>query len=262
MTEENQVVIKENNPAELNSDTMSKLVLRGDMSGLSEEQKVEYYICLCKSMGLNPATKPFQIIKFQGREIMYATKDCTEQLRKIHGVSICELDKQFQDGMYIVTAKAQDKDGRYDAATGVTFITGLKGDALANSIMKAESKAKRRVTLSICGLGMLDESETDTIGKYQKIDVKSGEIIEGAETKQDTRKPEDFFKQIEISDFEQELKAIYLDAAQWSVCLNGEEAKKFLEDIIAACKKKKAEFTSQMHMGEDKPINSYEEIRG
>ncbi len=29
--------------------------------------------------------------------------------------------------------------------------------------MKAETKSKRRVTLSLCGLGMLDESEVETI---------------------------------------------------------------------------------------------------
>ena len=42
-------------------------------------------------------------------------------------------------------------------------IAGLKGDALANGLMKAETKAKRRCTLSLCGLGMLDESEIETI---------------------------------------------------------------------------------------------------
>ena len=39
----------------------------------------------------------------------------------------------------------------------------LKGDVLCNAIMKAETKAKRRVTLSVCGLGFLDESEIETI---------------------------------------------------------------------------------------------------
>jgi hypothetical protein len=34
---------------------------------------------------------------------------------------------------------------------------------MANALMKAETKAKRRVTLSICGLGMLDESEVESI---------------------------------------------------------------------------------------------------
>ena len=262
MTEENQVAVKDNDQSKLTADTMSKLVLRGDMSGLSEDQKVEYYACLCKSMGLNPATKPFQIIKFQGREIMYATKDCTEQLRKIYGVSICELDKLFQDGLYIVTAKAQDKEGRYDAATGVISITNLKGDAMANAIMKAESKAKRRVTLSICGLGMLDESETDTIGKYQKIDVKTGELIEGNEPKDNFNK-EYFIKQIEVSDFVDELNAIYKHALEWSVKLSGDEAKKFMETVIAKCKERKESLSSEMHMGEDaRAPKTYEEIRG
>jgi hypothetical protein len=39
----------------------------------------------------------------------------------------------------------------------------LKGDALANALMKPETKAKRRVTLSIAGLGWLDETELETI---------------------------------------------------------------------------------------------------
>ena len=39
----------------------------------------------------------------------------------------------------------------------------LKGEALANAMMKAETKAKRRATLSICGLALLDELEVETI---------------------------------------------------------------------------------------------------
>jgi hypothetical protein len=42
-------------------------------------------------------------------------------------------------------------------------VGNLKGDALANALMKAETKAKRRVTLSIAGLGWLDETELETI---------------------------------------------------------------------------------------------------
>jgi hypothetical protein len=156
---------------------IESLVLQGDISKMNQQQKVEYYNWLCSSLGLNPATQPFQIIKFQGKEILYAKKDATEQLRKIYSVSVTELEKLFQDGLYIVTAKVQDKSGRCDAATGAVTTTNLKGEMLANAIMKAETKAKRRATLSICGLGMLDESETDSIGNFQTIDVKTGEII-------------------------------------------------------------------------------------
>src|SRR6185312_3719783 len=41
--------------------------------------------------------------------------------------------------------------------------------------MKAETKAKRRVTLSICGLGMLDETEVDSIPDARRVqDIDTG----------------------------------------------------------------------------------------
>src|SRR4029077_13307885 len=48
-------------------------------------------------------------------------------------------------------------------ATGAVSIKGLGGQLLANAYMKAETKAKRRGTLSICGLGWMDETEADSI---------------------------------------------------------------------------------------------------
>ena len=38
--------------------------------------------------------------------------------------------------------------------------------------MKAETKAKRRATLDLLGLGMLDETETDSIPNAQTLEVK------------------------------------------------------------------------------------------
>src|SRR5690606_8779893 len=58
---------------------------------------------------------------------------------------------------------AKDRNGRVDSDTGAVPIAGLKGEAKANAILKAITKAKRRVTLSMVGLGMLDESEVETI---------------------------------------------------------------------------------------------------
>ena len=42
--------------------------------------------------------------------------------------------------------------------------------------MKAKTKAKRRVTLSICGLGILDESEADTMPGAVTVDVAHVEV--------------------------------------------------------------------------------------
>jgi hypothetical protein len=58
----------------------------------------------------------------------------------------------------------------------VRYIKGLQGDALANALMKAETKSKRRVTLSICGLGMLDETEMETIPSAVQVQVVDDEF--------------------------------------------------------------------------------------
>jgi hypothetical protein len=150
-------------PVRLDETIISNLVIKGDLAGLSSEQRVEYYKRFCEHLGLNPVTQPFSIIRVQGREILYATKMATDQLRTLRGVSITSLTGDIVGDCYRVTAVGHDKGGRTDAATGVVTIGNLKGDALANATMKAETKAKRRLTLSLCGLGMLDESEIETI---------------------------------------------------------------------------------------------------
>lgn len=145
------------------SDLIHSLVINGDLSKMTPEQKVQYYKSFCESLGLNPLTQPFQVIAFQGKQRLYATKDCTEQLRKIHKVSITDISTNIVSDIFIVTAKAKDVTGKLDASTGAINIKGLSGDNLANALMKAETKAKRRVTLSICGLGLLNEAETETM---------------------------------------------------------------------------------------------------
>jgi hypothetical protein len=157
---------------------IEKVVMQGDLMPLSPEQRVTYYRKVCESAGLNPFTNPFAYIMMNGKLTLYAKKDCTEQLRKIHGVSIEDLDDKIIDDLYIVKAKAKDRHGRMDESTGAVVIGNLRGEAKANAIMKCETKAKRRVTLSICGMGWTDESEIDSIpnAKPVDIDLSTGEI--------------------------------------------------------------------------------------
>lgn len=142
---------------------IESVLVAGDLAKLTGDQRLAYYQRLCESLGLNPLTQPFQYLQLSGKLVLYATKSCTEQLRQLHGVSITGVTSAQVGDVYIVTATATDKHGRTDCATGAVAIAGLKGDALANGLMKAESKAKRRLTLSLCGLGMLDETEIETI---------------------------------------------------------------------------------------------------
>lgn len=144
---------------------LQEVLLGGDLSKLTPEQRTSYYNRVCETLGLNPLTQPFAYLRLSGKDCLYAKKDCTEQLRFIHEVSIDPkgFTREVIEGCYIVTAPASLPSGRTDVSTGAVPIEGLKGEARANAMMKCETKAKRRVTLSICGLGMLDETEVETI---------------------------------------------------------------------------------------------------
>jgi len=143
----------------------NQLILQGDLSKLSAGDKVRYYNGYCERMGLDPYTKPFDLLRLNGKEILYCTRSGTQQLNKLHKVShtITSRDTNAEAGVYIVTSKASLPDGRCTESIGAVNIAGLKGEAYANAIMKAETKAKRRATLDLLGLGVIDESEAESI---------------------------------------------------------------------------------------------------
>lgn len=151
------------NNSMVNVDKIEELLATGNIGQFNSQEKVAYINKICDMMGLNPLTRPFEYVSFQGKVVLYARKDCTDQLRKIHGVSIRVTNQTVLEGLLTITVEAQDKTGRVDSDMGALSIAGLKGDALANATMKALTKAKRRVTLSICGLGILDETELETM---------------------------------------------------------------------------------------------------
>ena len=158
---------------------VEKVVVQGDLAALSPQERLAYYKQVCESVGLNPLTRPFEYIKLNNRLTLYAKRDATDQLRSIKGVSIKIVGREKVDDLYIVTAQATDKTGRTDESVGAVNLAGLKGEYAANAIMKAETKAKRRVTLSIAGLGFLDETEVASIPDAAAVHVQNetGEIV-------------------------------------------------------------------------------------
>jgi hypothetical protein len=89
-------------------------------------------------------------------------------------------------------------------------IKGLYGDALANAMMKSSTKAKRRLTLSLCSVGLLDETELETIPGAQKGEINITGV--SAEIKEEFRAKEPI-KQLS----QETLGAIYdlMNAMEW-----------------------------------------------
>lgn len=142
---------------------IESLVLGGDVGKLTPAQKLQYVAYRCKQVGLDPAAQPFQLLRLQGKEVLYATAGATQQLCQTRGLSVQITKREKIEDIYCVEARVTDKEGRFSENMGSVPIGGLKGDVLSNALLKATTKAIRRTVLAHCGLGVLDELEAETI---------------------------------------------------------------------------------------------------
>lgn len=195
---------------QITPENMQKALAIGDISQMSDEMRVQYYVATCESMGLNPMTAPFDVIKTDaGKMVLYPNMRCAEQLRMKYGVSTRVISRERVDGLYIVTVQASTRDGRVDEAIGAVplekeqgewktsqngrryfaaekdaqgnpIMSRLIGNDLANAMKKAESQAKRRATLSICGLGYVNEQAAMAKDARVDFDAVTGEIFQDA----------------------------------------------------------------------------------
>jgi hypothetical protein len=174
MPDENKLSVIEED-----SEKAIDLLLSSDITRLTQVERAKYCYFMAKRNGLDPSTRPFDIISAGGRTFVYANRSASDQLRKINQISLEVTERGMLNlggkddlGVYYVRCVATTPDGRRDEAVGAVNVIGQKGEALANSIMKCETKAKRRATLSIAGLGMPDETEISGIGGPSEEVVK------------------------------------------------------------------------------------------
>jgi len=163
--------------AEMTS-AIEQVVIDGDLSKLTAEQRLSYYKTVCESVGLNPYTRPFDYIRLNGKLTLYARKDATDQLRKLNNVNIDDCSVNDDGDWFVVTVKGSDATGRKDVEIGAVNKKDMQGN-YGNALMKAVTKAKRRLTLSLCGLGWLDETEIETIPSAQAVIVDDSGNIAG-----------------------------------------------------------------------------------
>src|SRR6266478_9823517 len=144
--------------------SIEEIIVTGSLSELSPEQRTTHYLQVCDALGLDHRMHPLEYIFLDNRNggrdlVLYVLRNGTDQLRQLHGIKIIKISKEISDGVVIYTAEAADKNGHTDISTGAVSIHGKGGQDKANAMMAAETKAKRRVTLSISGCGLLDETE-------------------------------------------------------------------------------------------------------
>ena len=147
------------------------LVLHGDLSKMTQEQRIQYYKLVCERVGLDPYQKPFDLINLSGKLTLYANKTCTAQLTSIRGLRVAIVAREVIGDQYVVTARCETPTGSYSEDIGAVTIGGMRGDAASNAMKKAATQAKRRAILSACGLGMLDEEEVVQVQGAERIEL-------------------------------------------------------------------------------------------
>jgi hypothetical protein len=156
------------------------LVTRGDLSGLTPGERARHYVRTCEGLGLNPHSQPFSFLTLQGKLVMYANRGASDQLAAMHRVNrrIIRGPEEITLGgqkLVIAVCEATMPNGRIETAIATVPMTDP-----VNVLMKAETKAKRRVTLSILGLGMLDETEVETIPGAVRVDAPRLDVRDDA----------------------------------------------------------------------------------
>lgn len=158
----------------------------GDLAQLSNEQRVGHYLRVCRSLGLNPLSRPFDWILFKDpdgteRMTLYPNQSCAAQLRRQHQIRVEVTRREAVGEMFVVEVKGTTPDGREDFASKYVPLTNkygrLQGQQYANALMKAETSAKRRLTLSMVGLALPFDPEELTAGWRPVIVDGTGMIV-------------------------------------------------------------------------------------
>ncbi|HXJ30387.1 MAG TPA: hypothetical protein VNG35_07090, partial [Gemmatimonadales bacterium] len=156
----------------------------GDLAQLSNTERVGHYLRVCRSLGLNPLSRPFDWIFFRdpdGTEKLqlYPNQSCAAQLRRQHQIRLEVTRRETIGEMFVVEVKATTPDGREDFASKYVPLTNkygrLNGQQYANALMKAETGAKRRATFSMVGLAL--PPDTDDGGAWRPVVVDGTGMI-------------------------------------------------------------------------------------
>ena len=144
----------------LSEELLAKIVQSGDLSVLSESDRLVYYFAYCRQLGLNPLSRPFDYIQDKGKISLYPNAQAASQLRDKRNVSTRILKEEclLNGEIYSVLVEARTGD-RSEQATGKVSLTGLDGRGKATAMKKAETQARRRATLAIVGLDAIGDED-------------------------------------------------------------------------------------------------------
>jgi hypothetical protein len=168
---------------------LAHLSATGDVSRMTDEQRAAFILYYCRSLGLNPATGPVEIIEFYDPETkgrvakVYVKAAATQQLGTLHRIRVETLSEEMVGkGLFKVAVRGHDPDGRTYDEVGYVSLTNRDGSPLApnaykNALMKCHTVAKRRLILGMIGLSSPPERADDPQARRRYLGP-NGELLE------------------------------------------------------------------------------------
>ena len=183
-------------------ETLSKVLLEGNLEGLSPKELIAYYDRVCAETGLSPWERPFDLIRLDGKMQLYPNAMGVAQLARKHGISVEHLSVDVTEEFATVTVRAT-RGGQSVDDVGIVVMSekysksaqGMVPTTLqdrANFIKKAYTQARRRAILNMMGLGTGSEEMTESMAGPARltVDYETGEIMAGqANAQNHARKP-------------------------------------------------------------------------
>ena len=153
-------------------------MMEGDYSKLGVPQRLALIRKKCDEEGISMYQAPFVFAVMKGKLNLISTKNRAAQLRANRNVTIEVVKEETLEALHIfkVTVKGRiTKDGvtREDTDIGVVPLVNDQGEPwpaaeMGNKLMAAITKAKNRVTYSLCGVSGLDETEARDMGGWDE----------------------------------------------------------------------------------------------
>lgn len=161
---------------------LEHVLATGDLAQLSAKQRIGYYLHICNRLGLASESRPFDWLTLDGRLVLYPNKSCAEQLRRQHQISVKLVRKDRVGDLFVVEVEGTRPNGQSDFASKYVPLRNARGEPLntrdlVNAYAKAETGAKRRLTLSMIGLGGVPDLEDIEKVRYVVVDAH-GNVIE------------------------------------------------------------------------------------
>lgn len=165
--------------AKIPSDVVRRVALDGNLAPLTEEERWAYYQEYCRYLGLDPITKPFDILEQEvGKDnakrkivTLYPNAKCAAQLTRLHNLTFSEPKVEMIDAMSlcIVRVEVRTPSGASRWGDSAFVYDKSKAWSLPNDYKKTVTQAHRRAVLGICGVAGPDESELDDVPNAKAI---------------------------------------------------------------------------------------------